>query len=188
MDNLRTLFRYNARVLLANSYWLLIIPVVASQLVIFWHMAIASLVTPATVARTCELVIPLLGAFLAAHALAPEQRYRVDEITFARPVPFTRTIILRLLALYSLLVILAVLMMYVYRAGLKIDVELGDVLLAGVPVGALPVHAQPGIRGRLAQPGPWHRRRALVLDRGCLEGQRVEPADESVRVRDLAAA
>lgn len=133
MDNLRTLFRYNARVLLANSYWLLIIPVVASQLVIFWHMAIASLVTPATVARTCELVIPLLGAFLAAHALAPEQRYRVDEITFARPVPFTRTIILRLLALYSLLVILAVLMMYVYRAGLKIDVELGDVLLAGVP-------------------------------------------------------
>lgn len=133
MDNLRTLFRYNARVLLANSYWLLIIPIVASQLVVFWHMAIASLVTPATVARTCELVIPLLGAFLAAHALAPEQRYRVDEITFARPVPFTRTIILRLLALYSLLVILAVLMMYVYRAGLKVDVELGDVLLAGVP-------------------------------------------------------
>jgi len=132
-DNARILFRYNSRVLLANSYWLLIVPLVASQLVVFWHMAIATLVTASTVAKTCELVIPILAAFLCAHVVAPEHRNRVDELTFARPVPFARTIVLRMLALYAIVAILAVVMLAVYDLGLKIDFQLTRVLLAGVP-------------------------------------------------------
>ena len=133
LENARTLFRYNSRILLANSYWLLIIPLVASQVVIFWHMAIATLVTAATVAKTCELVIPLLAAFLCAHIVAPEHRSHVDEITFVRPVPFTRTIALRAVALYAIVVLLAIVMLYVYQKGLKVEFELGTVLLAGLP-------------------------------------------------------
>lgn len=133
MSNLRKLFEYNARVLLANSYWLLIVPLVASQLIVFWHMAIASLVTAATVAKAFELSIPLFAAFLCAHLVTPEHRHRVDELTFARPVPFTRTVIMRLTVLYTVLVILAVVMLLVYRSGLKIQIDQGELLLAGLP-------------------------------------------------------
>ena len=133
LNNTRALLQYNSRILLANSYWLLIIPLVASQLVIFWHMAVASCLTLAMVAKTCELFIPLLAAFMCAHIVAPEHRNRVDELTFVRPVPFTRTIALRALALYTIITVLAVVMMYVYKVGLKQDIDLGQVLLAGAP-------------------------------------------------------
>mgnify|MGYP007001771878 CR=1 FL=1 len=44
IEKLRTQFQYDARILLSNSYWLLVIPLVASQLVVFWHMAVAAVV------------------------------------------------------------------------------------------------------------------------------------------------
>lgn len=133
MTTFRAQFQYNVRILLANSYWLLIIPLVASQLVIFWHMAVASMLPPGTVARSCELVIPLLAAFLCAHVVASEHRYRVDELVFVRPRHVLLTIVMRFLALYGIAAILAAMMLYVYKAGLKKEFNTGLVLLAGVP-------------------------------------------------------
>jgi hypothetical protein len=133
LANLRSQINYNARILLANSYWILIIPLVASQLVVFWHMAIATLVKTDTIVKTAELVIPLMAAFLCAHVVAPEHRHRVDEIAFVRRKPVALTIILRLLTLYLIVALLALVMLYVYRKGLKREFDLGWTLLAAVP-------------------------------------------------------
>ena len=131
--NLRRLFGYNTRILLGNSYWLLIIPVVASQLIIFWHMATASMVKASTVANSFELVIPLLAAFLCAHVVAPEHQNRVDELTFVRPVPFVRTIALRILSMYLIVAVLATMMLFVYKNGLKTQFDPLTTVLAGIP-------------------------------------------------------
>lgn len=133
LTNLRQLMAYNTRILLSNSYWLLIIPVVASQLILFWHMAIATMVKASMIADSFELVVPLLAAFLCAHVVAPEHHNRVDELTFARPVPFARTILLRLLSMYLIVAGLAALMLFVYTKGTKSEFEPLPTLLAGVP-------------------------------------------------------
>ena len=133
LTNLRRLFNYNTRILMGNSYWLLIIPVVASQLIIFWHMATASLVKAPTVADSFELVIPLLAAFLCAHVVAPEHQNRVDELTFVRPVPFVRTIALRFLSMYVVVAVLATVMLCVYKYGLKTEFAPLTTVLAGIP-------------------------------------------------------
>jgi ABC-type transport system involved in multi-copper enzyme maturation permease subunit len=133
LSNLRRLFNYNARILMGNSYWLLIVPVVASQLIIFWHMAIATLVNASTIANSFELVIPLLAAFLCAHVVAPEHQNRVDELTFVRPVPFLRTIALRMLSLYVVVAVLAAMMFIAYKYGLKKPFHPGITILAGLP-------------------------------------------------------
>ena len=133
LGNLRAQFRYNSRILLANSYWMLIIPLVASQLVISWHMAVATLVKADTVAKTAELVIPLLAAFMCAHLVTPEHRHRVDEIAFVRRRPVLWTIALRLIALYTITALLALVMLYVYKKGLKLQFDLTKTLLACIP-------------------------------------------------------
>lgn len=133
IEKLRTQFQYDARILLSNSYWLLVIPLVASQLVVFWHMAVAAVVRDGTVASTCELVVPLLAAFLCAHVVAPEHRNRVDELTFVRPVSILRTVILRLIALYTITVLLAAVMLFVYKVGLKQEFTLSTLAIASVP-------------------------------------------------------
>jgi hypothetical protein len=133
LTNLRRLFGYNTRIMMGNSYWLLIVPVVASQLIIFWHMAIATLVTAKTIADSFELVLPLLAAFLCAHVVAPEHQNRVDELTFVRPVPFVRTIALRVLSMYGVVALLGYMMLIVYKNGLKTEFVAGTTVLAGIP-------------------------------------------------------
>jgi hypothetical protein len=133
IDKLRTQFQYDSKILLTNSYWLLVVPLVASQLVVLWHMAVAAVVKPGTVASACELVVPLMAAFLCAHVVTPEHRHRVDELTFVRPVSALRTVFLRLIALYTLTILLAAVMLFVYKVGLKQEFALGTMALASIP-------------------------------------------------------
>lgn len=114
----RGLWAYNLRILLGNSYWLVVTPVVATQLVLFWSMATAVLLSPTRAAQTIELLAPILGAFLAAHLLAPEQS-GVGEVVFVRPVSFERVLLLRLAAALAFVLIVMVPAFVVYRFGIK---------------------------------------------------------------------
>lgn len=129
------LLRYNARLVVLNSYWLFVVPLVASQLVLFWHMAMKSLLgeNAAYVAQSTELAAPLFAAFLCAHVLAPEYHNRLEDIVFSRPVPFARTVLARLVTMYLFLTVLVAVMLLVYKIGLKADYDLGAVVLAGLP-------------------------------------------------------
>ncbi len=129
------LLRYNVRIVVLNSYWLFVVPLVASQLIIFWHMAMESLNkgTAVFVAQTTELVAPIFAAFLCAQVLAPEYRYRLDDLVFSRPIAFTRTVVARLLTMYLFLAFLIAVMLFVYRVGLKAEYDLRTVVLAGLP-------------------------------------------------------
>jgi len=98
------LWAYNVRILLANSYWLIVTPIAAAQLVLFWNMAIISASSPPFAVRTIELLAPILGAFLCAHALAPEQG-KVGELVFVRPVSLERVLMLRMAAILVLVLI-----------------------------------------------------------------------------------
>jgi hypothetical protein len=98
------LWAYNVRILLGNSYWLIITPVAAAQLVLFWNMAIVSASSPPFAVRTVELLAPILGAFLCAHALAPEQG-QVGELVFVRPVSLERVLVLRMAAILAFVLI-----------------------------------------------------------------------------------
>jgi hypothetical protein len=129
------LLRYNARIVVLNSYWLFVAPLVTSQLIIFWYMAMESLTKGSAVfvAQTTELIAPIFAAFLCAHVLAPEYRYRLDDLVFSRPVSFGRTVMARLLTMYLFLAVLIAVMLFVYRVGLKADYSLQTVVLAGLP-------------------------------------------------------
>jgi tetratricopeptide (TPR) repeat protein/ABC-type transport system involved in multi-copper enzyme maturation permease subunit len=129
------LLRYNARLVVLNSYWLFVVPLVASQLILFWYMAMKSLFqdNAAFVARTTETAAPIFAAFLCAHVLAPEYRHRLGDIVFSRPVPFARTVLARLATMYVFLVALVGAMLLVYRIGLHAQYDLTAVVLAGLP-------------------------------------------------------
>ena len=129
------LLRYNARLVVLNSTWLFVVPLVASQLLIFWQMAMKSLYgdNPAFVAQTTELAAPLFAAFLCAHVLAPEYRNRLEDIVFSRPVPFARTVLARLVTMYVFLTALVAVMLFVYRLALGTHYDLTAVVLAGLP-------------------------------------------------------
>lgn len=129
------LLRYNVRIVVLNSYWLFVVPLVASQLIIFWHMAMESLHKGSAVfvAQTTELVAPIFAAFLCAQVLAPEYRYRLDDLVFSRPIAFARTVVARLLTMYLFLALLIAVMLFVYRVGLKAEYDLRTVVLAGLP-------------------------------------------------------
>jgi len=96
--NRQGIWAYNVRILLGNSYWLIVTPIAAAQLVLFWNMAIVSSSSPPFAVRTIELLAPILGAFLCAHALAPEQG-KVGELVFVRPVSLERVLMLRMAAI-----------------------------------------------------------------------------------------
>jgi hypothetical protein len=131
----RALLYYNARLVVINSYWLFVMPLVASQLIIFWYMAMQSLLggKAAFVARTTESAAPLFAAFLCAHVLAPEYRHRLEDLVFSRPVAFARTVLARLATMYVFLAAVIALMLFVYRIGLHAEYPLRTVVLAGLP-------------------------------------------------------
>lgn len=129
------LLRYNVRIVVLNSYWLFVVPLVASQLIIFWQMAMESVNKGSAVfvAQTTEMIAPIFAAFLCAQVLAPEYRYRLDDLVFSRPIAFTRTVVARLLTMYLFLAFLVAVMLFVYRMGLKSEYDLRTVVLAGLP-------------------------------------------------------
>ncbi len=98
--NQSSLWVYNARVLVGSSYWLVVAPVAATQLVLFWSMATAVLASAARATRTIELLAPILCAFLCSHALASEED-GVGELVFVRPVSVEKVLLLRLCIIFA---------------------------------------------------------------------------------------
>ena len=127
----RGLWSYNIRILLGNTYWLIVTPVAAAQLVLFWNMATATLFSPVRAAQTIESVAPLLGAFLCAHALAPEQA-GVRELVFARPVSLGKILLVRLAVMLAFVLVVLTPALLIYQFGIK-AFPLGLTLLAGLP-------------------------------------------------------
>jgi tetratricopeptide (TPR) repeat protein len=144
------LWAYNIRILLGNSYWLIITPIAAAQLVLFWNMAVVSMSSPARSAGTVELVAPVLAAFLCAHALAPEQG-STDELIFVRPVSIERILILRVVAIFAfiLLALSPVLTLYQLRVG---AFPLAMTLLATLPSMLLLSMLALGVASAVRQP------------------------------------
>jgi hypothetical protein len=100
-----SLWAYNARILLGNTYWLIIVPIAATQLALFWALATAVLSSTARATQTVELLAPILAAFLCSHALAPEES-GVGELVFIRPVSVERTLLLRLSLIFVFVLVI----------------------------------------------------------------------------------
>ncbi len=95
-----SIWAYNARILIGNTYWLIVAPIAATQIVLFWSMATAVAVSAPRAAQTIELLAPILCAFLCSHALAPEER-GVGELVFVRPVSIEKVLLLRLCIIFA---------------------------------------------------------------------------------------
>jgi len=125
------LWAYSIRILLGNSYWLIITPLAAAQLVLFWNMAVMSMSTSSQAAGSVELVAPILGAFLCAHALSPEQG-KVGELVFVRPVSIERILMLRIAAVFAFVLVAMSPIFILYHVRIE-AFPLGTTLLAAAP-------------------------------------------------------
>jgi tetratricopeptide (TPR) repeat protein len=131
----RRLLVYNIRILLGNSYWLIVTPIAAAEIVFFWNTATAGFSSAAGIARTVEMLAPILGAFLCAYAVAPEQA-GAGELVFVRPVSPEKILLLRLAAIFGFVLalfffLLLVPLFVLYRDGLA-DLPLLPSLLAAL--------------------------------------------------------
>lgn len=125
-------WRYNYQIIAGTGYWILAIPVAASQVVTLWMMALSSDFSQSGATRIGELMTPILGAFLAAHSLAPEYRSGVGAVLACKPVSLGRVLMMRagLGLLFALL--LTFITLQVCSLGLK-PIEVGPPLLASLP-------------------------------------------------------
>src|SRR5437763_669648 len=89
------LWRYNYKILVGTGYWVLVLPVAASQVVTLWMMALASDFNQAVGTHIAELMTPILGAFLVAHSLAPEYRSGIGTVLACKPVSLHRVVTIR---------------------------------------------------------------------------------------------
>lgn len=131
----RRLLVYNIRILLGNSYWLIITPIAAAEIIFFWNTATAGFSSAMGIARTIEMLAPILGAFLCAYAVAPEQA-GVGELVFVRPVSLEKILLLRLAAIFGFVLalfffLLLVPLLVLYWDGLR-DLPLLPSLLAAL--------------------------------------------------------
>lgn len=88
------LWRYNYKILLGTGFWILVLPIAASQVITIWSMAMGAF-TPESAARIAEMMAPILGAFLAAHCLAPEYRSGTGTVLASKPVSLHRVVTFR---------------------------------------------------------------------------------------------
>src|SRR5215472_16952814 len=104
--NQTTLFRYNFRVMMLHNWWLVVFPLMISQLTVFWNVLTRrfSLNLPA---QSVEMITPLLAAFLGAHLLSAEYRSRIGAVLASRPVNIGRIVNMRLAVMLALVWALA---------------------------------------------------------------------------------
>ena len=94
-ENRTRLWRYNYRILLGSGYWILVLPVAASQMVTLWMFAMASGFSQTVATQIAEMMTPVLGAFLVAHSMAPEYRSGVGAVLACKPVSLHRVVTMR---------------------------------------------------------------------------------------------
>ncbi len=126
------LWRYNYAVLMGGGYWVLVLPLAASQMVTLWMMALASEFSQAVATNIAELMMPILGAFLVAHSMAPEYRSGIGAVLACKPVSLHRVVTMRVLLAMVLPILLTTVTLGVCSVGLK-PVDLGPPLLAALP-------------------------------------------------------
>jgi ABC-type transport system involved in multi-copper enzyme maturation permease subunit len=126
------LLRYNVRILLGNTVWLLVVPIASSQIIVIWNMSLANTFGDVTAAKTAELLAPLWAALLCAHTLGQEYRSRLDEMTFSKPLSVNRIVLLRLAAIFALVLLLTMATLGAFAFWLK-PFPFASVLLAGIP-------------------------------------------------------
>jgi tetratricopeptide (TPR) repeat protein len=113
-----TLLKYNFRIMMLNNRWLVVFPLVVSQLTVYWLILTRrfSLDLPA---ESVELITPLLGAFLGAHLLSAEYRSRVGALLASRPVNIGRIVVLRVLVMLILVWGLGLVSLAAYNYGME---------------------------------------------------------------------
>jgi hypothetical protein len=128
----RLLWRYNRSILAGGGYWVIVLPVAASQVVTLWMMALATDFNQRVATHIAELMAPILGAFLVAHALAPEYRSGVGAVLACKPVSLHRVVTMRV----GLAMLAAALLTFVTLAVCSVGLHPIDVLspmLASLP-------------------------------------------------------
>jgi len=126
------LWRYNYKILVGTGYWVIVLPVAASQIVTMWMMALSSDFTQEVGVKIAEVMTPILGAFLAAHCLAPEYRSGTGTVLASKPVSLHRVVTVRVaLAMFAALV-LTVITLGVCSIGLQ-RISLVEPILASLP-------------------------------------------------------
>src|SRR5258706_4087406 len=95
------LLRYNFRVLMFRSWWLLVFPIAASQFTVFWNLITQRNFTTIP-SQQVELVTPLLAAFLSAHLLTAEYQSRIGSILASKPLDIGRVVLMRLVVVMGI--------------------------------------------------------------------------------------
>jgi len=125
------LVRYNFRVVMFRSWWLLVFPIAASQLTVFWTL-VTQRAAPTLPAQSAEMVTPIVAAFLAAHVLAPEYPARVGAILASKPLNVTRLVFMRLAAVLAFVWFLQALTMAAFYVAAG-PYNVGAVIIASLP-------------------------------------------------------
>jgi hypothetical protein len=126
------LWRYNYAILLGAGYWIIVLPVAASQVVTLWMFALAGDFSESTASVIAELMTPILGAFLVAHAMAPEYRSGIGAVLACKPVSLHRVVTMRVALALLLPVALAAVTLGVCSLGLK-PINVGAALWPALP-------------------------------------------------------
>ncbi|MFN3648743.1 MAG: tetratricopeptide repeat protein [Armatimonadota bacterium] len=126
------LWRYNYSILLGGNWWIIVLPVAASQIVTLWMMALSADFDQRAATRIAELMTPVLGAFLVAHCLAPEYRSGVGAVLACKPVSLHRVVTMRVLLALLVAVALTTVTLFVCSVGLK-PIDVWQPLVASLP-------------------------------------------------------
>ncbi len=110
------LLRYNFRVLMFGHWWLLVFPIAASQLMVFWNLVTLRFEEPLP-SHSVETVPPLLAAFLCAHVLSAEYRSGVGAILASKPVDIGKVVAFRMAVVLVLVWALALLSLTAFYYG-----------------------------------------------------------------------
>src|SRR5437763_372179 len=113
-----TLLRYNFRILMHHNWWLLVIPLAASQLSIFFTL-VTQRFAPTLPVSTVETTSPLLAAFLCAHLLAAEYRSGIGGVLASKPVDIGKVVLLRLIIVMLLVWALGFLSLAAFYYGME---------------------------------------------------------------------
>jgi tetratricopeptide (TPR) repeat protein len=112
------LLKYNFRIIMHHNWWLLVIPLAASQLTVFFALVTQKFSEPLP-ASMVESVSPLLAAFLCAHLLAAEYRSGIGAVLAAKPVNIGRVVLLRLVIVMGLVWALGLLSLVAFYYGME---------------------------------------------------------------------
>jgi len=96
LQNIGAVLRYNLQILAANLWWTLVGPLVLAVITFIPLFLERQEFRPSQAAGLAEGLMPIIGAFICAHALDAELRRQADEVLRAKRKPFWRTLLLRL--------------------------------------------------------------------------------------------